>query len=100
MKPIRIIQPAEQEMLDAAYYYELQASGLGGDFLDKIDSAIDDISSNPEAWQVVRDNIHRRLVYRFPYALLYRIDLNEIVILAPMHLHRHPLYWIKRIKIF
>lgn len=24
--------------------YELQASGLGGDFLDKIDSAIDDIS--------------------------------------------------------
>jgi hypothetical protein len=43
MKPVRIIQPAEQEMLDAAYYYELQASGLGGDFLDKIDSAIDDI---------------------------------------------------------
>ena len=38
MKTVRFLQPAEQEMLDAAQYYELQASGLGLDFLDKIDS--------------------------------------------------------------
>ena len=99
MKSIRILQPAEQEMLDAAYYYELQAAGLGSEFLDKIDSAIADISSNPDAWQVVHGRIHRRLVVRFPYALLYRIDINEIAILAIMHLHRRPLYWMNRLDL-
>ena len=38
MKPIRFLRPAELELLDAAQYYELQATGLGGEFLDKIDA--------------------------------------------------------------
>lgn len=97
MIPVRLLKPAEQEMLDAAQYYELQADGLGNVFLDKLDSAINDISLSPESWQVVHNNIRRRLVYRFPYTLLYRVDDNEIVIIAIMHLHRHPLYWINRI---
>jgi len=96
MKSVRFLRPAELEMLDAARYYELQASGLGGDFLDKIDSAVQDIGMHPERWPVVRFNIRRRLMHRFPYALLYRIDPEEIVIQAIMHLHRRPDYWMNR----
>jgi hypothetical protein len=40
MKPVRFLRPAELELLDAAQYYELQAIGLGREFLDKIDAAI------------------------------------------------------------
>ena len=32
MKMVRLLIPAEQEMLDAARYYESQATGLGEDF--------------------------------------------------------------------
>ncbi len=96
MRPVRFLRPAEVEMLDAAKYYELQATGLGDDFLDKIDAAIQDIGANPERWPIVRANVRRRLVHRFPYALLYRVDPNEIVIQATMHLHRRPDYWIDR----
>lgn len=97
MKPARFLLPAEQEMLDAARYYEIQATGLGGDFLDKIDSALQDISENPERWPVLRLEVRRRLIHRFPYALLYRVEESEVIILATMHLHRHPSYWIGRI---
>jgi plasmid stabilization system protein ParE len=96
MKPVRFLQPAEQEMLNAAQYYELQVPGLGASFLDKIDSATADISEHPERWPIVRLNIRRRLIHRFPYGLLYRIDSNEVVVLAVSHLHRHPSYWIGR----
>jgi hypothetical protein len=34
IKTVRLLPPAEQEMFDAARYYELQAPGLGQDFLD------------------------------------------------------------------
>jgi plasmid stabilization system protein ParE len=94
MKTVRFLRPAELEMLDAAHYYELQAAGLGLDFLDKIDSAIQDITEDPMRWPVIRSHIRRRLIHRFPYGLIYRIDPDEVLILATMHLHRHPDYWI------
>lgn len=37
MKTVRFLRPAELELLDAAKYYELQAAGLGNEFLDKVD---------------------------------------------------------------
>lgn len=96
MKIARFLRPAELEMLDAARYYESQAPGLGSDFLNKIDSAVHDIETHPERCPVVSQKVRCRLVHRFPYALLYRVDPDEIVILATMHLHRRPGYWMDR----
>jgi plasmid stabilization system protein ParE len=96
MKTVRLLHLAEQEMLDAAAYYALQIRGLGADFLDKMESAIADIAENPERWPIVRSDIRRRLIHRFPYGLLYRVDPNEVVVLAVAHLHRHPAYWVGR----
>lgn len=96
MKPVRFLRPAELELLDAAQYYEIQATGLGSEFLDKIDAAILDLREAPERWPIVRANIRRRLVHRVPYALLYRVEPDEIIIQATMHLHRRPHYWIGR----
>ena len=96
MKPVRFLLPAEQEMADAAMYYESQASGLGDNFLSRIDSAVRDISEHPEGWPAIRYGIRRRLVPRFPYALFYRITPEEIVVLAVAYLRRHPSYWTDR----
>lgn len=96
MKTIRLLRPAELELLDAAQYYELQAAGLGNDFLDKVDAALTDIRKHPEQCPIVTLNIRRRLVSRFPYALLYRVDPDEIVIEATMHARRRPDYWFGR----
>lgn len=97
MKNVRFLRPAEQEMLDAALFYELQSPGLGCDFLEKIDSAVCDIGAHPDRWPVVLYDIRRRLIHRFPYALLYRVDADEVVILATMHLHKRPDYWTNRL---
>ena len=97
MKKVRLLDPAEQEMLDAARYYESQAAGLGVDFLSKVQGAVRDIAEHPEMWPVIRFEIRRRLVPRFPYAILYGIGPEEIVVVAVAHLRRHPTYWIGRI---
>jgi len=89
----RLLLPAEHEMFDAACYYERQAPCLGADFLTKIETALQDIATAPERWPIMRDNIRRRLIRRFPYSLLYRVDPQEIIILAVMHQKRHPSYW-------
>jgi toxin ParE1/3/4 len=73
-KVVLFLRPSELEMLDAARYYELQAPGLGANFLDKIDQAVSDIAKDPQKWPIFRFQIRRRLIHRFPFGLLYRID--------------------------
>jgi plasmid stabilization system protein ParE len=86
MTSIVFLNPAEEEMLQAAAYYEEQARGLGRDFLSEVQRTVDSIAENPGVGRVVRLSIRRRLMRRFPFGILYRVDPDEIVIVAVMHL--------------
>ena len=87
---------AEQELNEAAQYYERESAGLGGAFLAEAQRCCDAILQHPEAGQVAAGAVHRRLFRRFPYALLYTIRPNAIRILAVMNLKRRPGYWVGR----
>ena len=84
-------------MLEAAAYYESRAEGLGREFLRRIHKAVLDIEQHPDRWPVVGFGVRRRLVHRFPYGILYKIEADEIVVVSVMHLSRRPDYWIERI---
>jgi len=89
---------AEEEFLKAIDYYEDCRKGLGFDFAREIYSAMERIISFPSAWPEVDTEIHRCLVRRFPYGILYESISSEIRVLAVMHLHRSPTYWKHRAK--
>lgn len=97
MRNIHFLEPAEEEMLNAAFFYETQAKNLGVDFLYIIENTLQDISKKPLQWPVIDYGVRRRLINRFPYAILYKLDDSRIVIVAVMHLHRRPNYWIERL---
>ncbi len=61
---------AEFELNDAARYYELERPGLGKAFLDEVGRCTQRILELPESTPVVRGNARRKLLRRFPYALL------------------------------
>jgi len=87
---------AEAELNDAAAHYEASSLGLGLRFLTEIDRCVQGIIQYPEAGPVVLGAVRRRLVSRFPYALLYTQKAGVIRILAIMHLRRTPFYWVGR----
>jgi toxin ParE1/3/4 len=97
MTRIVFLAPAEEEMLEAAQYYESQTRGLGHEFLVEVQRTVARIIENPRLGQIVREAIRRRLMPKFPFGILYRIDPNEIVIIAVMHLRRRPGYWADRV---
>ena len=88
---------AEAEFLEAIAYYEEHAPGLGLDFSAEVHAAIGRILAFPKAWQILRGDIRRALVYRFPYGVLYAVDTDLIWIVAVMNLHRQPRYWQERL---
>lgn len=85
---------AERELNDAAQYYELESAGLGASFLAEAEHTCGRIIAHPEAAPVVLGTIRRRLLRRFPYALLYRLQGDTVRILAVMNLKRRPHYWL------
>ncbi len=94
---IRFLASAENEMLEAAAYYEFRVRSLGGNFLDIVEVAVNEIAEDPFLWMEIHPGIRRRLIRRFPYSVLYSIYENEIVIIAVMHHKQRPKYWLGRI---
>ena len=87
---------AKVELIEAAQYYEGESAGLGQAFVTEVERCTDEIARHPEAGLVIRGSIRRRLIRRFPYALLYRVKPTEVRILAVMNLKRRPAYWVGR----
>ena len=98
MIPYRFLSPAEEEMTEAALFYEAASNGLGSDFLDAVQTAIDRLRDYPHFGQSIDLDLRRALLYQFPFSLIYTIDENVIVIIALAHDSREPGYWRSRMN--
>ncbi len=69
-----IIKPfAELDAFEAANWYNDKREDLGNEFLLALDAKINAIQRNPSLFQLVIKNIHRGLIERFPYGILFII---------------------------
>jgi len=96
MGPPEFHRLADRELNEAAQYYDLEKPGLGSSFLREVDRCLRAIEKHPEAGLILRGSVRRRLLRRFPYALLYTVKPDSIRILAVMNLKRRPTYWVGR----
>jgi len=87
---------ADRELNEAAQYYELETPGLGSAFVGEVERCVRAILQHPEAGPAIHGVVRRRLLQRFPYALLYSIKADGIRILAVMNQKRRPAYWVGR----
>lgn len=85
------------EFRETAIYYEKKQHGLGARFVAAVDSAVTHIADSSLAWRVVEGEVRRYLTKVFPYAVLYSIEDDYILIVAVMHCHREPGYWRDRV---
>ncbi|MEO8123229.1 MAG: type II toxin-antitoxin system RelE/ParE family toxin [Burkholderiales bacterium] len=93
---IRLARGARAEAAEAQRYYAAISSELGRGFSDAMASAVERITRDPLLWPPLTKRIRRCLFDRFPYALIYRVDAEELVVLTVMHQRRKPGYWHRR----
>ena len=87
---------ADQEVQSARQWYEEQRPGLGSEFAQRIDEAIERVASNPLAFPAVHGETRRVVVRRFPYGVYFLVLADQIVVTAVMHGRRHPRRWQSR----
>ena len=87
----------EAELAEVRDYYNARSRGLGDDFVDEFEREVLRIAATPRRWMVVRDDIRRALMKRFPYVILFRLlDEPAVRITVVKHEKRHPAYGVDR----
>jgi toxin ParE1/3/4 len=94
---------AAADLTSAGDWYELQLPGLGLDLADDIQRGLNAIAESPETWPLWPGigeavGVRRFLLARFPFAVGYIVEADEIVVLAIAHLRRRPGYWLARLS--
>jgi len=94
---IEFLKIAETELKDAVNYYNTKKNNLGFEFAKEVRLSLNNISNQPELYPKFSKNTRKYNLNRFPYGLIYTLLERKIIIVAVMHLHRKPGYWIDRI---
>jgi plasmid stabilization system protein ParE len=88
---VRYRTEAQAEIENAFLWFEEQQPGLGLTFIAQLEALDARIAENPLLFQVVEPpDVRRGLFRRFPYALFYRVQTDEIDVLACFHQHQEP----------
>jgi toxin ParE1/3/4 len=87
---------AQAEFREVALFYESKLPSLGSSFANEVEHAVRLIITHPDVGTPVGRSLRRVLVKRFPYAIIYRRQDDEIFILALAHQSRRPGYWRQR----
>jgi toxin ParE1/3/4 len=88
-----LVREADDDLIDAAAFYEAQRTGLARRFLTAVERVIAHAAEHPLTGTPLGGAIRRYLVPGFPYAVIYEADREPVRVLAVAHLRRHPDFW-------
>jgi len=98
VKNVRFAPLARRELADAAAYYDSKGESLGDALLLEVGKALQHLSTAPLSCPVLKGEIRRRPLFRFPYSILYRIVGRSVQIVALIHQRRGPRYLAARLR--
>ena len=98
MRRIRILEEASDEAVAAAAWYDREKPGLGVEFEQALDGALDLLEEDlaplvPVPGVSGTKGAKRLLLRRFPYSIVIRESGDEYLVIAVAHQHRRPGYW-------
>jgi plasmid stabilization system protein ParE len=91
--PLVVNPEAEADLADARQWYEERRPGLGTEFLLCVEEVFERLARTPRLYGTVFQDLRLAIVRRFPYAVIYRADEDQVTVVAVYHTHRNPRGW-------
>ena len=98
MTPNFIVLPeAESDISEAFRWYEDKSEGLGSEFMRVVEACFAAVQRYPHSYSVVRGQVRRAVLRRFPYNVFYLADSDKIAVVACVQANRNPKTWQRRV---
>lgn len=85
----------EEEIDEAAAYYNKKQEGLGDRLYKDLTETLSFVEKSPLSFQKSRKDYRQALLKRFPYLVIYKVYENKILIFRFINARKHP---VKRYK--
>lgn len=95
-RPVRFLGAARAELRRAADHYDRKRPGLGDELLAEVERAVLQLCAFPESGAPHHAKTRRLPLRRFPFLVIYRLQGEELVVVAVAHQRRKPGYWGRR----
>ena len=95
---VSILDATQEDLANGYRFYEGQAPGLGGYFIDSLFSDIDSLKFFGGIHLVVEGGYYRLLAKRFPFAVYYILEDETVIVYAVLDCRRSPAWARKRLR--
>jgi plasmid stabilization system protein ParE len=97
-RSLRLLPAAEFDANEAFDWYESEQSGLGDEFRAELKSSLRRILPGPSQFAIIHfPDIRRARLHRFPYSIIFKPEVGELLVVAIFHERRNPIIWRGRI---
>lgn len=96
MNDIKLTDDAKEDLRDGVIYYEDKQAGLGQDFIEKVEEALERIRKNPKQFPKIYKDVRKTLLNKFPHKVLFVTRSMQIIVFAVFHSSRNPQRWKNR----
>ena len=90
MSVVRLTPAAADDIRSAAAWYERRNVSARSKLIATIDRAVEQIARHPLAFPAATAGTHRAVLFGFPFQLFFRIEDDDVVVLACLHAARDP----------
>lgn len=95
---VRIEAPARNDLVEGYEFYEASEEGLGEYFLASLYSDIESLRIFGGIHRKIYKSLHRALSQKFPFAIFYSIQQDEVLVKAVLDCRKKPSWIRKRLK--
>jgi len=95
---LNFLSAASVDLDQAIRYYHERSPAVARDFFSEVRRATTLLLDYPQACPIVRGEVRKKVLRRFPFSVLYTVEDDRVIVVAIMHHHRRPDYWHARIK--
>lgn len=85
------------DLLEAQDWYEKKEPGLVLDLMRAVEEMLKRIGEMPEIYAVVKSEVRKAKLRRFPYLMYYRLLSDRVEVIAILHVRRDSSVWEERV---
>jgi plasmid stabilization system protein ParE len=93
MNTVKFLEIAQDELDNTFEAYVYEKAHLGQAFVQEVRDVLERIKTYPDVWKKSSIHTQRCLLKSFPYAIIYQIRDEDIIIISIMNLRKKPTLW-------